>query len=65
MWIRLELSSIRIRQTSLGVDATNPVSHLVYTFECKLMRITFASLDRPLHSLGRRQVGASGCQSTP
>ena len=39
---------IRIRQTGLSVDATNPVSHLVYTFECESMCITFASVDRPL-----------------
>ena len=31
-----------------GVDVTNPVSHLIYTFECESMRITFASVDRPL-----------------
>ena len=47
MWIRSEPISIHIRQTGLGVDMTNPVLHLVYTFECELLRITFASVDRP------------------
>ena len=47
-WFDFELVSIRIRQTGLGVDVTNSVSHLVYTFECALMRIAFASVDRPL-----------------
>ena len=47
-WIHSELVPIRIRQTGLGVHATNPVSHLVYTFECVSMCITFASVDRPL-----------------
>ena len=28
-------------------DATNLVSHFVYTFECESMRIIFASVDRP------------------
>ena len=46
-WIRSEPISIRIRQTGLGVDVTNSVSHLVYTFECESMRITFASIDKP------------------
>ena len=46
MRIRSEPISICIRQTGLGVDVTNPVSHLVYTFECESMHITFA-VDRP------------------
>ena len=41
---------IRICQTGLGADATNLVSHLIYTFECESMRITFASVDRPVHT---------------
>ena len=45
MWIRSEPISICIRQTGLGVDLTNLVSILVYTFECQSMRITFASVD--------------------
>ena len=48
-WIHLEPAPIHIHQTSLGVDATNPISHLVYTFECQSMRLAFASVDRPIH----------------
>ena len=47
MWIRSEPISICIRQIGLGIDAMNPVSHLVYTKQCELSRITFASVDRP------------------
>ena len=46
--IRSEPISICIRQTGLGVNTTNLVSHLVHAFECELMRITFAGVDRPL-----------------
>ena len=48
MWIHSEPISIHIRQTGLGVDATNLLLHLVYTFECESIRITFASVDRPI-----------------
>ena len=53
MWICSEPISIRIRQTGLGVDVTDLVSHLVYTFECESMHITFASVDRPLGTVFR------------
>ena len=33
------------------MDAANPVSHLVYTFECASMRIAFASVDGPIERL--------------
>ena len=49
---------IRIRQTGLGVDTTNPVSHLVYTFECEPMHITFASVDRPIDNFKGQVVGS-------
>ena len=45
-WNKPAAEQIRCH-TGLGVDATNPVSHLVYTSECESMRITFASVDRP------------------
>ena len=47
-WIHSEPVPIRIRQTGLGVDTMNPVSHLIYTFVCESTHITFASVDSPL-----------------
>ena len=53
-WIHSEPVPIRIGQTSLGVDATNPVSYLVYTFQCESMHINFASIDRPKEGEDRK-----------
>lgn len=46
-----ELVSIRIHQTSVGVDGTNSVLRLVCAFECALIHITSASVDMPLESI--------------
>ena len=55
-WIRLEPVSICICQTGLGVDATNLVLCLIYTFECESICITFASVHRPIVPMWKAQA---------
>ena len=42
------LVPIRIHQTGLSVEATDPLLHFVYTFKCAWIQITFASVEGPL-----------------